>query len=302
MHAFWGGRALVIVALMGAHAAVAQQPPPSTGGGEEPARGGISGIYEPGVKDAKAHPAQPRSPRDFAGVFVKYRPQQPIPEPAYTPAAAAEAKKFDVNLDPAASCLVGWPRNLTAPYPLEIVQTENFTLQWFESWPHTRRIWTDGRKIDLDKDLTYYGEAIGHWEGNTFVVVTTNLIAQTLDNKGATVGPESKVTERWDMIEGGRAMRFAVTVEDPTRYTKPRNYTLTFDRTNDELLEYMCQQNNRNDPARGNAEGNILAAPGTIGNASPGFFFESKPNGNESMPRRDGAKNSAPANDVAPKQ
>jgi hypothetical protein len=38
-----------------------------------------------------------------------------------------------------------------------------------------RRIWTDGRKHSEDPDDTFFGESIGHWEGDTLVVDTIGV-------------------------------------------------------------------------------------------------------------------------------
>ena len=41
-----------------------------------------------------------------------------------------------------------------------------------------RRIYTDGRKHSDDPDLTFDGESIGHWEGDTLVVDTVGILPQ----------------------------------------------------------------------------------------------------------------------------
>jgi hypothetical protein len=163
-----------------------------------------------------------------------------------------------VHDDPAASCLIGWPRELTVPYPMEVIQTPKFTLFWFEGFNVVRRVWTDGRGHDPDADLAFYGDAIGHWETNTFVVETSGLIHQTLEG-GAPLTDGAKTTERWQMIERGKALTVDVTVDDPKAYTTPFTFRLIFDRTADQLREYVCQQNNRNDPLKGQVPGNLLA-------------------------------------------
>jgi hypothetical protein len=42
-----------------------------------------------------------------------------------------------------------------------------------------RRIYTDGRAHSADPDLTFHGESVGHWEGQTLVVDTIGVLPQT---------------------------------------------------------------------------------------------------------------------------
>jgi hypothetical protein len=270
---------LVVMLFAGSTPAQSQ---PQRGGSAEPPEqdvlltpGGISDIYRPGVLAAVSKPA---SPRDFNGVWVMYRPGQKFPDANRLPLqpwAAEKIKTFDaVHDDPAASCLTGWPRELTVPYPVEVIQTSKFTLFWFEGFNVVRRVWTDGRGHDPDADLTFYGDSIGHWEKNTFVVETAGLIHQTLEG-GAPLSDGAKTTERWQMLERGKALTVDVTVDDPKSYTAPFTFRLVFDRTADQLREYFCQQNNRNDPLKGQIPGNLLAprtgsAPQRTPAAEPG--------------------------------
>lgn len=234
---------------------------PTRGG----AAGGISGLYAPGVKAAQAFPVKPRSARDFSGVWVGYRKQDIPPKPSVTPAAAAILEKYDdANDSPSAQCLSGWPRILAQPYPVEVIQTPDMTLFWSEAYNTVKRVWTDGRKHDPDWDLSFYGESVGHWEGNTLVSDTVGLLPQTmgLGIPGSPLSDAAHTVERWTMIEQGRALQVEVTIEDPKYYTKPFTYKKVFDRTTDKLHEYICNQNNRNDPAKGHVPGNLLAPPG----------------------------------------
>jgi hypothetical protein len=256
------------------------------------AGGGIGDIYKPGVLAAVSNPT---SPRDFTGVWVVYRPGQKFPDPGTLPLqawAAEKVKDFDPgNDDPAASCLSGWPRELTVPYPMELIQTPKFTLFWFEAFNVVRRVWTDGRGHDPDADLSFYGDSIGHWERNTFVVETVSLIHQTLEG-GVPLTDGAKTTERWQMIDSGRALAVDVTVDDPQAYTKPIAFRLVFDRTADHLREYMCQENNRNDPLKGQVPGNFLAPRGSK-DAPFDFSFQH-------LPQKEGAPKETPA-EPAPK-
>ena len=66
---------------------------------------------------------------------------------------------------------LGYPRVLTfGAYPMEIVQLPGRIIQFFDFFYVHRTIWMDGRKLPDDPEPTWYGYAIGHWEGDTLVV------------------------------------------------------------------------------------------------------------------------------------
>src|SRR5579864_5650513 len=86
------------------------------------------------------------------------------------PWAAELAKKRLSKDDPEANCLpTGVPR--MAPYPWKIVQTPTLIVFLFEGNIHSyRQVFMDGRGHPQDIDPSWYGDSIGHWEGDTLVV------------------------------------------------------------------------------------------------------------------------------------
>jgi hypothetical protein len=129
--------------------------------------------------------------------------------------------------DPEANCLpTGVPR--IAPYPWRIVQTPTHVFFLFEGNIHSfRQIFMNGKHPD-DPDPTWYGHSIARWEGDTLVVDT--------------VGFNDKF---WFDFRGHPLVN-QVTIEDPGAYSRP--FTLTFTarlRPDEELLEYICQENNQ---------------------------------------------------------
>ena len=69
-----------------------------------------------------------------------------------------------------ASC--GTPRRAG----MRFAQTADEVIQFFENGRAWRDIWTDGRKLPGDDaDSRWYGYAVGHWEGDTFVVNSNNF-------------------------------------------------------------------------------------------------------------------------------
>ena len=71
-----------------------------------------------------------------------------------------------------------------------------------------------GGKAPTGNDPSYYGDAEAHWEGDTFVVHTTNLNEDTwLGEFGYVHSDKMEVTERFTRV--GDTIRYDVTVSDP---------------------------------------------------------------------------------------
>src|SRR5579862_660611 len=63
---------------------------------------------------------------------------------------------------------------------------------------------------------SWYGDSVGHYEGDTLVVDTVGFNDKTfLDNWRTPHTDKLHVTERWHVIEGGKKLEILITVEDP---------------------------------------------------------------------------------------
>src|ERR1041384_586268 len=146
------------------------------------------------------------------------------------PAAQALYKKHKESLskdDPEARCLPpGVPRTNTTPYPWTIVQTPQLIVIVYEGGAHVwRKIFLDGRKHDPTVELTWLGDSIGHWEGDTLVVETVGQNDITwLDQSGIPHSTDMKVTERFRRLDLGH-LEIEHTIEDPKTFSKPWKFT-----------------------------------------------------------------------------
>jgi hypothetical protein len=69
---------------------------------------------------------------------------------------------------------------------------------------------------------SWYGESIGHYEGDTLVVDTVGIDARTwVDAFGTPHTKELHVIERFHLIEGGKVLEANVHVEDSGAFTMP---------------------------------------------------------------------------------
>ena len=112
----------------------------------------------------------------------------------------------------------------------------------------TRIIRLGATKHTPSQVRSWFGDSIGHWEGDTLVVETTNLhptqLAQTsplLPYRGAS--DQLKVTERFTRT-GPDVILYKFTVEDPATFTAPYSGELPFNRINENLHEYACAEGN----------------------------------------------------------
>jgi hypothetical protein len=93
----------------------------------------------------------------------------------------------------------------------------------------------------------WFGDSIGHWEGDTLVVETTNIHPTQLAQSGFSPyrGGSDKltVTERFTRT-GPDVLLYKFTVEDPSTFTAPYSGELPFNRINEMIHEYACHEGN----------------------------------------------------------
>jgi hypothetical protein len=138
----------------------------------------------------------------------------------------------------------GTPRIYLQPFPMEIVQTSARVLMIFEFNHFIRQIWTDGRGHNTDLGPTWFGDSIGHWEGDTLVVDTIGLNDKTwLDRAGHPHSDQLHVVERMRRPERN-TLQVGLTIEDPKAYTKPWGGQLTFQlHPTWNVTEMVCEDN-----------------------------------------------------------
>jgi len=210
---------------------------------------GIAGI----ALAASAQAAQGFSPKDLTGVWAGGPPPKlDIPYNAEYAAIykqrlddAAAGKPYD---DPAGRCITsGMPATMLwgSAYPGEFFQSpKQITL--LKENGSVRRIRMRADHDSIDDTPTYMGDSIGHWEGDTLVVDTVNMRADTvLDRRLAPHSDALHIIERirrtaYDTIED------QITIRDPKAFTKDWVVTHVMTRKDDwELREFVCQDNNR---------------------------------------------------------
>ena len=128
----------------------------------------------------------------------------------------------------------------------EIVQTPDYVMILTEM-VHDARIVRMNAQHAPPTMRKWLGDSVGHWDGDTLVVETTNFSDKTRF-RGST--ENLKVTERFTRVDA-KTLRYQFTVEDPKTWTRPWTGEYAWPATSDLLYEYACHEGNY-------AMGNIL--------------------------------------------
>ena len=124
----------------------------------------------------------------------------------------------------------------------QIVQAPGSVAIVYEMIHETRVIPLDGRPHVRGATTLDMGDARGRWEGETLVVETTNFRDRSVYQNAT---PDRlKVTERFTRI-GPNQVRWAVTIDDPTTWTKPWTFAMPLTQDDTEPLQlYECHEGN----------------------------------------------------------
>jgi hypothetical protein len=244
--------AAVVAVLCSSSGLVAQEAPGGgRGRGAGPGRGG-----DPNWPPAGPTPRTADGKPDFSGNWQPNAIRQNVDmigagvEVPMLPEARAIYDKRKAALgreDPEARCLPpGVPRMSTTPYPWRIVQTPKLIVIVYEGGAHIwRQIFMDGRPHDPKVEQTWLGDSIGHWDGDALVIETVGQNDITwIDAAGIPHTTDMKVTERISRPDLGH-LEIVHTVEDPKTFSKPWSFTTKPTLLKGELIEYICQENNK---------------------------------------------------------
>jgi hypothetical protein len=184
---------------------------------------------------------------DLSGVWFSPRTIDPG-KPVMLAWAEALTKQRNPKDDPEAHCLpAGVPR--MNPFPWKIVQTDKLLVLLFEGNIHSyRQVFLDGRRHPKDLDPTWYGDSIGTWDGDTLVVDTIGFNDKFwFDFAGHPHTEQLHVIERYHRRDLGN-LDVDITIIDPGAYSEPWKIKRTSVLMNGEIQEYICNENNQDEP------------------------------------------------------
>ena len=122
---------------------------------------------------------------------------------------------------------------------LQIVQGAGFVVLETEMIHDARVIAIGGRPHLPSNIRQWYGDSIGHWEGDTLVIDTTNFTDQT-----PFAGAQNlHVIERLTRVDKDTIL-YQFTVEDPGMWTKPWSGEEPLSKVDGLMYEYACNEAN----------------------------------------------------------
>ena len=122
----------------------------------------------------------------------------------------------------------------------QIVQSPGYVAITMETIHDARIIPLDNRPHIASNIRQWHGDSVGHWEGNTLVVDTTNYSPKS-NFRGA--NEKLHIVERFTRV-GPDTINYEVTVEDPTVWTRSWTAMIPLRRSNDLIYEYACHEGN----------------------------------------------------------
>jgi hypothetical protein len=186
----------------------------------------LSGIYGRSGGDPGFGPAQSIPPLTPAGE-AKLKGVV-LPVPSRHPLAKATSDPAQSN-DPSLTCNPkGFPRLLldTTVGNYELIMLPNRMLQLWQEERRPREIWLDGRAVPSTAMLdalgpSWYGHAVGAWQGDTLVVNTVGLEERAwVDSFGFPKSFGARVEERYKLVDPN-TLEVTLTLHDAEMYTKP---------------------------------------------------------------------------------
>jgi hypothetical protein len=138
---------------------------------------------------------------------------------------------------------------------VQFAQTSDYLVMVHEFQRMTRVIPLDGRKHREGLDPSYYGDPVGHWDGDALVIETTQFKRWSLDdyfytdtNQYRMHSDALRTVERITWKDPS-TLSYVITIDDPkiftAPWTQPFEMKLRKDWETVGLLEYVCEENNR---------------------------------------------------------
>src|ERR1051326_8123594 len=129
-------------------------------------------------------------------------------------------------------------------HPYHIVQRPGSFVLMYEYNHVTRVISTDGRPHVGPKIRFYMGDSIGHWEGDTLVVDTTNFNDKTPFSQTIPFHSEDLHTTERFTLSDPNIIDYQITIEDPKLFTAPIRIAGNFVAAakGSELMEFACAE------------------------------------------------------------
>ena len=179
----------------------------------------------------------------------------------YRPEAAAKAKDTTDNHmadEPTLHCFQnGIPKTMWVQFGFQVLQGPKDIVMTWELMRNVRIIPLDNRPHINSTFKLFQGDSVGHWEGDTLVVETTNHESKNWYDDGGNFKPQTvKVVEKF-IPQNANLIIHEATMTDPLTYTAPWTTRVNLTRQNGtmkgagnttrayEQMEFGCIEGNQ---------------------------------------------------------
>jgi hypothetical protein len=102
---------------------------------------------------------------------------------------------------------------------------------------------------------SWYGESVGHYDGDTLVVDTIGQNTKSfVDNYRTPHSEKLHVIERYKLTDGGQFLQAEVTIEDPVIFIKPLQVLHRWRRVQRPMIESTFAEGEMNNPFKHDVE------------------------------------------------
>lgn len=130
--------------------------------------------------------------------------------------------------------------------PSYFVQTPKEITILYQRGPNQRHIYMNVPH-SKNPQPSWYGESVGHYEGNALVIDTIGLSDKTfVDNLRTPHTSQMHVVERYTISADGKTMNGTAYVEDTGTFTSAWSATQRWRRVQQPIQESVCAENNNN--------------------------------------------------------
>ncbi len=177
-------------------------------------------------------PRTPRGNPNFTGIYQWPKPL-PGDEIGHSNATIFDRRKFaplkpggEAFLEPRTGdprhdeprdfCMpAGFPGGVLSGNAMQLFETNDYLVMVHEFQRMTRIIPLDGRPHQAGIEPTYYGDSVGHWEGDTLVIESTNFKRWVLDDYFYTNPKEYRMHS--DAVKFTERIKYKTRKRFPTR-------------------------------------------------------------------------------------
>jgi hypothetical protein len=127
-------------------------------------------------------------------------------------------------------------------FPAEVIQSKDKIVILNEE---LRRRWVIHMNRAHREDIksTYFGDSVGHWEGDTLVVDTIGLRATS--SLIGRYSDKARIVSRLHKTDDGQKLELTTTTYDPETYTQPAEgrKSTSYWHPGVQMLEFQCEEN-----------------------------------------------------------